>query len=225
MAKAKRKFYVVWAGRQTGVFTSWDECNSQVHKYPGGLHESFGTRLEAERAYLAGPSAGGRSGPPASPSQPAARAPRLRRERGERPYGATARGPILESISVDASCPGNPGPVEYQGVHTGTGDVVFAKGPFAGGTNNIGEFLAVVTALRHCAEQGLTLPIYTDSKTALSWRKKKRCNTASDLSQYPLLAEEVYQAERWLDTHKGGNWVRKWKTHEWGEIPADYGRK
>lgn len=208
MAK-KQKYYVVWKGRRTGVFSTWDECAAQVNGFPGAEFKSFETRAEAEEA------ARGRyeeyRGRPAAASQ-------------ERLLEVGP--PLLESYAVDAACSGPPGPVEYRGVHTRTGQLLFQQGPFANGTNNIGEFLAIVHALALCRRQGLALPVYSDSENAILWVKQKRCNTrlARDGSNEELFAL-IERAERWLQENEYANPVLKWETEAWGQIPADYGRK
>src|SRR5690606_28032046 len=85
--------------------------------------------------------------------------------------------PNFHSISVDAASSGNPGKMEYQGVDTQTKKRLFYQGPFEEGTNNIGEFLALVHALALLKKQNSDKIIYTDSKIAMSWVKKKSCNT------------------------------------------------
>ena len=50
---------------------------------------------------------------------------------------------LVDSLAVDAACAGNPGPMEYRGVLVRTGQEIFHVGPMEGGTNNIGEFLAI----------------------------------------------------------------------------------
>lgn len=45
---AKTKFYAVRKGRQTGVFSSWDECKTQIQGFSGAVYKSFETREEAE---------------------------------------------------------------------------------------------------------------------------------------------------------------------------------
>ena len=133
---------------------------------------------------------------------------------------------ILDSIAVDAACSKNPGPVEYRGVDTKTGITLFKVGPLADGTNNIGEFLAIVHALAMTAQQGVATPIYSDSRTALAWVRDRKCKTT--LQRTPNNArifELMRRAESWLQTHSYANRLIKWKTEEWGEIPADFGRK
>ena len=68
--------------------------------------------------------------------------------------------------AVDAACSGNPGPMEYQAIDLATGAQVFHFGPMHG-TNNIGEFLAIVHALALLDKQGIEgKTIYSDSHNA-----------------------------------------------------------
>lgn len=138
---------------------------------------------------------------------------------------------IFPSLCVDASCIGNPGILEFRGVVLKSGntterEVVFERGPFSNGTNNIGEFLAVVLGLAYLQSHNLPWPIYTDSVTALSWVKKRQCKSKLvwDNSNKDLY-EIVQKGELWLNTHIWTNPILKWHTHLWGEIPADYQRK
>ena len=67
-----------------------------------------------------------------------------------------------DAWAVDAACSGNPGPMEYRGIDLATGAVVFHYGPVHG-TNNIGEFLAIVHALALMEQKGIRKTIYSDS--------------------------------------------------------------
>lgn len=130
------------------------------------------------------------------------------------------------SWAVDAACSGNPGPMEYQAIDLTTGAQVFHFGPLYG-TNNIGEFLAIVHALALMDKQGIKdKVIYSDSYNAILWVKKKQCKTK--LERTPE-TEQLYQiitrAEQWLRTHNITIPVMKWETKAWGEVPADFGRK
>ncbi len=134
--------------------------------------------------------------------------------------------PIADSYCVDAACTGNPGPMEYRCVHTSTRKQLFHQGPFENGSNNIGEFLAIVHALALFKQRGVTAPIYSDSETALSWVKKQHCKTKlikdeSNTEIFDLIA----RAENWLTENSYDNPLLKWNTNAWGEIPADFGRK
>ncbi len=128
--------------------------------------------------------------------------------------------------AVDAACSGNPGPMEYRGVDLATGQQVFHYGPIPG-TNNIGEFLAIVHALALMEQQNMTRhTIYSDSKNAQLWVKRKKCKTTlAPTPQNAKALELVSRAETWLNTHAFRVPIVKWDTKNWGEIPADFGRK
>ena len=130
------------------------------------------------------------------------------------------------SWAVDAACSGNPGPMEYQCVDLQTGAQVFHFGPVQG-TNNIGEFLAIVHALALMEKQGITdKVIYSDSYNAILWVNKKHCKTTLERnSKTEQLYQVIARAEQWLRTHKVTTPIIKWETKQWGEIPADFGRK
>ena len=133
---------------------------------------------------------------------------------------------VWDSLSVDAACSGNPGNMEYRGVDTATGFEFFRMGPFRQGTNNVGEFLALVHGLADLKRKGKNTPIYSDSKIAMGWIKKKK--SATKLKRVPAnakLFELIQRAELWLKNNTFENKIMKWQTKEWGEIPADFGRK
>ena len=131
-----------------------------------------------------------------------------------------------EAWAVDAGCSGNPGPMEYQAVDLQTGAQVFHYGPVHG-TNNIGEFLAIVHALALMEQRGMhDKVVYSDSYNAILWVKKKRCKTKLVRNeQTENLFKMIARAENWLRTHTISTPVIKWETAKWGEIPADFGRK
>ncbi|MDR0973035.1 MAG: hypothetical protein LBM61_03510 [Prevotellaceae bacterium] len=129
------------------------------------------------------------------------------------------------AIAVDAACSGNPGPMEYRGVHIAARQQLFHF-KIEKGTNNIGEFLAIVHALAYMKQQGWRLPVYSDSHNALLWVQKKQCKTK--LPRTPdteKLFRIIERAEKWLRENTYDVPVLKWETAQWGEIPADFGRK
>lgn len=128
--------------------------------------------------------------------------------------------------AVDAACSGNPGPMEYQAIDLQTGAQVFHFGPMHG-TNNIGEFLAIVHALALMEKQGIkNMAIYSDSYNAILWVQKKQCKTKlARTPQTEKLFQIVARAENWLRTHNVQTRIMKWETKQWGEVPADFGRK
>jgi ribonuclease HI len=216
----KKKFYVVWLGHVPGVYTEWNKAKQQIDAYKGAKYKSFPTREQAEAAYKNGF---------ASYLQPHTTAPSAKashlRPRQKKSYPTTPT-IIGKSISVDAACSGNPGKMEYQGVTTVGKKQLFHRA-FPLGTNNIGEFLALVHALAFLQKQNQPdLPIYTDSKIAMGWIKKGKAKTTLVRNKK---TEELYQllerGEAWLKQNKVTNPIYKWQTEIWGEIPADFGRK
>lgn len=217
---AKSKYYVVWEGKQKGVFASWAECKALTEGYTGAKYKSYESRDEAERAFKAGWKGNWGTGarkPGSASARPSA----------GRSAGVETSDEIdYDSISVDVGTRGNPGPVEYKGVDTQTGDVLFARGPIAKGTNNIGEFLAIVHALAYLKKQGSTKTVYSDSVNAIKWVKERRVATTlpRDASTREIW-EYIDRALAWLQNNRYENKVLKWQTRQWGEIKADYGRK
>ena len=199
---AKKKYYVVWKGHKTGVFDTWDECKAAVTGFDGARYKGFATQAEAENAFK----------DPASVFR-------------KKNASGTAQQIVWNSLSVDAACSGNPGVMEYQGVHTKTKKVIFHE-KYPLGTNNIGEFLAIVHGISYLKKHGLKLPIYTDSMTALSWVKKKKVKTKlEENAKTAQLFAIVRRAENWLKANSYDTPLLKWDTKKWGEIPADFGRK
>lgn len=129
------------------------------------------------------------------------------------------------TLSVDAGYSSKTGVMDYRGVWTETGEVYFEKS-FNTGTNNLGEFLAVVHGLALLKSQGLENDIYTDSVTAIAWVRNKKVNTKLELnSQNKQLWEIINRAENWLKNNTYKNKILKWNTSLNGEIKADFGRK
>ena len=210
MAK-KPKFYVVWRGRKTGVFDSWEECQAQTAGFDGALYKSFDTKPAALKAFQEKPHLhiGG--------TPKAAKQGKLSELVGS---------PIQDSLVVDAAWNTATGDMEYQGIYLATKQKLFTMGPYADGTNNIGEFLAIVHALALLHQKGSNIPVYSDSRTAIGWVSKKKANTKlEETSRNEELFDLIERAEKWLQTHRYANPVLKWETEYWGENPADFGRK
>ena len=142
------------------------------------------------------------------------------------PLPAAAPRPYDEdAIAVDAACSGNPGPMEYRGVDLRSGRELFHLGPMHG-TNNIGEFLAIVHALALLKKQGVKRTVYSDSRNALLWVRQKQCKTKLERTpQTEGLFQLIDRAVIWLRNNKIEVPLLKWQTKEWGEVPADFGRK
>lgn len=211
----QKKYYVVWAGHDTGVFDSWEECKLQTENFPGARYKSFSSRAEAIEAYRGSPDdyMGMFRGI-------ATHKPKVTN------YDAIPA-IIPGSIAVDAACSRNPGPVEYQGVDISTGARLFHVGPLEGGSNNMGEFLAIVHALAWLEKINRPdIAVYSDSRTAMAWvRNRKVKTTIAPTPHNAQIRQLVARAEAWLQTHTPRNRIIKWDTDAWGEIPADFGRK
>lgn len=207
MAK-KQKYYVVWRGVSPGVYDSWTECKLQINGFEGAKYKSFETKDEAVEAFRNSPDA-------------------YYKKRVTKPvFSQTTPMYILKSLSVDAACSGNPGILEYRGVYVGDRKEVFKMGPFEQGTNNVGEFLAIVHGLALLKKLKLSIPIYSDSKTAIAWVRNKKCNSKlKPTSANQKLFDLIYRAELWLNQNSYTTPIYKWETENWGEIPADFGRK
>jgi len=205
---AKQKFYTVWKGIVPGVYDSWEECKCQVEKFDGALYKSFPTKECAEKAYSSKPWVF------------------LGKSKEKKTVASLQGDFIKDSLAVDAACSGNPGTVEYRGVYVANGQELFLKGPFQKGTNNIGEFLAIVHGLAFLKQQNIEIPIYSDSVNAILWVKNKKCKTKLELcEENELIFKLIERAETWLNTNTYSNKILKWETEKWGEIPADFGRK
>ena len=209
---AKNKFYVVWKGLNPGIYDNWAECKAQVDGQEGAKYKSFENREEAAKAFEAGYTHYLKT--VSSPKAVARLAP-------EAPIG----NPINESLAVDAACSGNPGAMEYRGVHVASRQEIFHFGPMYG-TNNIGEFLAIVHGLALLKQKGFDMPIYSDSVNAINWIKQKKCKTKLPRdAKTEELFRLIERAEKWLRENTYTTRILKWETKQWGEIPADFGRK
>lgn len=215
MSQSKKKYYVVWAGWDTGVFDSWEDAQLQINGFPGARYKSFESQSAAINAYRGNPEE--YIGVirkifthPAAPVNYDA-IPEIRQD----------------AIAVDGACAKNPGPMEYRCVRVATGEEVFHMGPLADGTNNVGEYLALVHALALLDKQGDHLtPVYSDSRTAQAWlRRRGHKSTLKRTNANARIFELLERADAWVQSHEILNPVIKWDTDNWGEIPADFGRK
>jgi len=208
----KPKYYVVWKGRTPGIYDSWGACSKQINGFAGAEFKSFKTRAMAEAAYK-------------NDSEKFIGRNIFESELTPEQL-ALLGSPRLDTISVDAAWNTISGEVEYQGVDTASKKVIFHQGPFADGTINIAEFLAIVHALAYCQRQGIRCAIYSDSRNAIGWVKKKEVRTnhpRRDANE--RLFALVDRALAWLKSHDYPNELLKWETRAWGENPADFGRK
>lgn len=125
-------------------------------------------------------------------------------------------------IAVDASHLTSQNRTDYQGVNIATGEVLFEHSLGANKTINQGEFLAIVHAAQYIIENDFKPRIiYSDSVTAISWFKNKATSSGKD--NPALKKSEVFLKA--LDFDIKTIDVRYWSNKQWGETPADFGRK
>lgn len=207
----KQKFYVVWIGFNPGIYHSWTDCLLQTKGVKGAKYKSFGTLKEAQEAFSLGYTAF---------------MPQYIKTKENKSTYIEELPDMINAIAVDASCSGNPGKMEYRGLYIANMQEIFHFGPKYG-TNNIGEFLAIVHALALIKQRKWNeMDIYSDSRIAIKWVSIKKCKTKLERNKK---SEELFQlierAERWLANNNYSTKIKKWETSKWGEIPADFGRK
>lgn len=203
----KKKYYVVWEGHNPGIYEDWAAVQAEIANYSNARYKSYPSLEEATKGFRNGWAA------------------EFKKNKAQKSNVTTPY--IPGSLSVDAASSGNPGIVEYQGVWTHNKKQIFHAGPFEHGTNNLGEFLALVHALALLDKQGKhNIPIYSDSRTAMAWVRNKKVKTTLQRS---ARNEEIFvlvdRALAWIKSHPIKNKILKWETKKWGEIPADFGRK
>ena len=207
----KNKYYVVWKGKTPGIYNSWDSCKVEIEGFAGALYKGYPDYPSAQAAFEKGPSAMQADSKPLTLDIAATN---------------PAEQPITQSIAVDAACSGNPGKMEYKMVFVETKTELYTSPVYEHGTNNIGEFLAIVHALSYQKKYNLHYPIYSDSVNAQKWVRQKHCNTKLQPdAKNQVLFELIQRAETWLANNTIDVPILKWKTEIWGEIPADFGRK
>lgn len=210
----KKKYYVVWQGRICGVFEDWQSCKNQIFEFQDAKYKAFESKSEADNAFKLGY------------KQYYKEHPKDNKLNSFKFLSSEDAKPIMNSLSVDAAWNSVSKVMEYQGVHTGSKMLIFRQGPFEGASNNIGEFLAIVHGLSLLKKQNSTLPIYSDSITAIAWvRNKKTKSIILPTDKNIEVFEMVRRAEIWLLNNTFSNPIIKWNTKLWGEIPADFGRK
>jgi ribonuclease HI len=141
-----KKYYVVWEGRERGIFEDWASCKKQVDNFSGAKYKSFEDKISAENALKIGANDFFKQNVTKKTQQNAT-------TKKVETQTNTRQNIPQDSIFVDAACSGNPGVMEYRGVDM-EGNVLFYQ-KFEEGTNNIGEFLAIVHALALLQKQEL----------------------------------------------------------------------
>lgn len=199
-----RKYYVVWEGRSTGIFTDWNTCKKQVDGFPGAKYKSFKTREEAETAFGKKPAYSNKKkkidAKPKSPSK--STLPMLDSEQ-------VGKVPVDTKIFTDGACDPNPG-------EAGSGIAIYRKNTISelwyglynsAGTNNTAELNALYQALmisKSELESGNSVSVFCDSKYSIqcvtqwasSWEKKGWKKNGGEIKNLDLIKEmhTLYQS-------------------------------
>lgn len=223
-----KRFYAVFVGRQPGVYDDFNDAMEQLDGFEGAVFKSYESPQEAAEAFRRFESRSDSQQIGALLMNATEHKPKSRQtDRIETKTDYFAFPEIdLNGWAVDASCMGNPGVMEYRGVELMSGKELFRVGPFKKGTNNIGEFLAIVHALALMAQRGEKHPVYSDSVSGMAWVRNRKVKTQlkRDASTEPVF-KMMERALIWLNTHHYDVPIRKWDTDRWGEVPADFDRK
>ena len=209
-----KRFYVVFAGRQPGVYDDFNVAMEAAEAFRRFDRKSDSRSIGALLIN-------------ATEQKRKEQGARGREDRIETKTDYFAFPEIdLNGWAVDASCMGNPGVMEYRGVELMSGKEIFRVGPFKKGTNNIGEFLAIVHALALMQQKGERHTVYSDSVSGMAWVRNRKVKTqlARNKDTEPVF-RMMERALSWLNTHQYDVQIRKWDTDRWGEVPADFDRK
>lgn len=210
---AKKKWYVVLKGKKPGIYTLWEDAKEQVSGFPAAVFRGFESENAALKAWQ-------EQWFPALPKQSEAY-----QGRAAAPASGKQAYPSGPFLVVDAACSGVPGPTEYQGFLMPEKKQLFCI-QVGWATNNIGEFLAIVHAMAWLKKQNSSVPVYSDSATAISWIRKKELKTNLPRNEKTKNAWNLLdRALEWLKSNSFSGPLRKWETSRWGENPADFGRK
>jgi ribonuclease HI len=206
-------YYAVWNGRVPGVYDSWTKCQEQVKGFKGATFRKLKSSnyTDALVEFKASHSV----------------------------ISQQQTSPLPNFLTVDGACNGTSkgGMCEYRGVmyqgnafDLNSSNEVFRSKVYPGGTNNIAEFLGLVEGIKYFLSRGEPIKIYTDSVTALAWVRNCKANSSPMGGVSEELTKLISEAEMYLIEYsekiKGvSTQILKWNTKEWGEIPADFGRK
>ena len=199
------KYYVVWQGRETGIFTTWPQCKAQVDKFNGARYKSFPTLAEAETAF--GRKGVNSSTPSSTASKSASSGAKFTKKVSKPKAAALTQQQINEmpfdiKIFTDGACEPNPG-------EAGTGVALYKDNQLsdlwyglyqAMGTNNTAELNGLHQAFliaQEKSEQGQSVAIYCDSmysiqcitQWAAGWQKKGWVKQGGEIKNLELIKQ------------------------------------
>lgn len=197
MAKNKNKYYVVWRGRETGIFDSWEACRASIDGFQGAQYKGYPTWEEAHEGHING----------------------YWNETIIRKIDAADTEVIKRSFITDVQCDAE-GTMTYSILDNETLTYIYQSPKYLDANNNVGQFIAIVHALAHLARTSDTRPIYTTSDTAIAWTKKRECNTrlCRTLNNTNLF-DLLIRANSWIANNSFANQILKWNTASWGNPP------
>ncbi len=190
-----QKYYVVWHGRESGIFKDWPSCKRQIEHFPGARYKSFKTMQEAEDAFR---------GSPGTTSTNPQRVATFKKAPGVKTYSAAEIKQIQvdTKIYTDGGCEPNPG-------KAGSGLAVYRNEQLAElwyglynpkGTNNTAELNALHQALNIAGQElkdQRSVVIFCDSKYAIQcitqwaagWQKKGWKKAGGEIKNLALIQE------------------------------------
>ncbi|CAH9058473.1 Ribonuclease H [Pseudoalteromonas sp. CIP111854] len=195
-----KKYYVIWTGRETGIFTTWDKCKSLVDGFAGAKYKSYSSLEEAQSAF-----SGKLSLTPLKAKQRAKTNKSNITSLCQKEIDAM---PFDIKIYTDGACDPNPG-------KAGTGLAVYKQNELselwyglyqAIGTNNTAELRGLAQALLLAKEylaSNFSVVIFCDSrysidcvtKWAAGWEKKGWTKAGGEIKNLDIIksAYMLYQ--------------------------------
>jgi len=205
MSDSPKKFYVVWEGRQPGIYNDWQSCSQQIEGFPSAKYKSFPNHEIAKTAFSMG---------------------------CEKYYCQGGKQKILENLSVQTDsvcvdvCLISKELMQYKAIETFSQKEVFASQPFQFLEKyhpfyiNVGQFLATAETLAVFFERQENTTIYTDNSVIVSWVKNQQVNTKLPRNEENLpILEKIGEAVDWLKSHAYQNQVKFWDSKVWGSFP------
>jgi ribonuclease HI len=193
------KFYVVWAGRETGIFTDWATCKKHINGFTGARYKSFLTREEAEAAFGNAKATAGTGGRAATGAK-------------IKTYNAAEVNALPEQVKIftDGGCEPNPG-------EAGSGVAVYRDNKVVElwyglynptGTNNTAELNALHQGLLIAQGEiaaGKTAAVFSDSQYsiqcvtqwAVGWEKAGWTKKGGEIKNLELI-KDIYALHQTL---------------------------
>ena len=192
-----KKFYVVWSGRETGIFLDWATCKRSIDQFSGARYKSFPTQAEADKAFSSGVSVGRATESKKKTS--------TKSTNSEVAFGVNDFDVV---IYCDGGCDPNPG-------KAGSGSAVYKQGKLSSlwyglfnpnGTNNTAELNALHQSLlmaEQAAAKNMSVGVLCDSMYSINcisvwaygWKAKGWKKKTGEIKNLELIVEmhELYE--------------------------------